>query len=175
MPYPPKMPVINRLKLVDSTQPKYCIYQSTNITVQHKTLNQSFMYNIHEKNANTYPTSTPVHRAHTGNWYFLKKKLLSGIWWQPVHLPAFIAASHILIAFFITLQIYVRNPYTQKMFLLSFLLCCRKLRTKDQAVRAIYIRSILFLLHTRLRLYYSRLRLVNFYLRISGNTHRDCR
>ena len=69
-PKPPINPVINLLVLVDSLISKYWNPQSISITLEsaiHKLIGNFFFIKMIV--AMIDDTITPVHRAHTGNWY----------------------------------------------------------------------------------------------------------
>lgn len=97
-PAPAIVPVISLLTLFELCIFRCCTSQSINITAQRA----SAMYILMRFGAryisgvNTYPRITPVHLAHTGNWYPFHEKLLSCLWWHPNLAPNFINLSHIL-------------------------------------------------------------------------------
>ena len=77
-PNPPSSPVTSLLILVDSHIFKYWIPQSIPIGTSN---NMEYIHFILTKNmqiiAAISPIKTPVQRAHIGNWYPFRKKLLS--------------------------------------------------------------------------------------------------
>ena len=100
-PKPPIRPVIKRLVFVDSFISRYCIPQSKSIRLDmaiHRGIGSFFLKN--NTAARTEDIITPVHLAHTGNWYPLIKKLLSGLWWQPNLSPISINLIHCLSVIF---------------------------------------------------------------------------
>lgn len=79
---PYNIPEIRRLMLFDLYVVVYCSPPSTirgaiNIAIQYLKV-----WNGAKIRAVICPIAMPVHLAHNGNWYPLKKKLRSGIWWQ---------------------------------------------------------------------------------------------
>ena len=79
---PYSTPEINLFLLLDSYSVKYCIVPSVTNGIIKIAI---FLWKVKKgasKKAIKCPTAIPVHLAHRGNWYPLKKKLLSGIWWQ---------------------------------------------------------------------------------------------
>ena len=69
-PYPPNIPVIKRLLLVDSFISMCWRNQSRNIAEKPKKQHKKAVPNTKWLiTAHTYPIKTPVHLAQTGNWY----------------------------------------------------------------------------------------------------------